>query len=145
MPSDIEIAQACEMEPIVEVAAQAGIDEKYPSPFHGKYMAKVDNISVLKDYADKPDGKLILVTAITPTPAGEGQDHVCGPGRWHAPDRRGRDRRVARAPPWGRLRHQGRSCWRRLCPGRADGGHQSAFYRRFSRDWRGEQPAGCHA
>ena len=72
MPSDIEIAQACEMEPIVEVAAQAGIDEKYLEPY-GRYMAKVDNISVLKDYADKPDGKLILVTAITPTPAGEGK------------------------------------------------------------------------
>ena len=72
MPSDIEIAQACEMEPIAEVAAQAGIDEKYLEPY-GCYMAKVDNISVLKDYADKPDGKLILVTAITPTPAGEGK------------------------------------------------------------------------
>ncbi len=72
MPSDIEIAQACEMEPITEVAAQAGIDEKYLEPY-GKYMAKVDNISVLKDYAGKPDGKLILVTAITPTPAGEGK------------------------------------------------------------------------
>ena len=72
MPSDIEIAQACEMEPIAEVAAQAGIDEKYLEPY-GHYMAKVDNISVLKDYADKPDGKLILVTAITPTPAGEGK------------------------------------------------------------------------
>lgn len=72
MPSDIEIAQACEMEPIVEVAAQAGIDEKYLEPY-GRYMAKVDNISVLKDYADRPDGKLILVTAITPTPAGEGK------------------------------------------------------------------------
>ena len=72
MPSDIEIAQACEMEPIAEVAAQAGIDEKYLGPY-GRYMAKVDNISVLRDYADKPDGKLILVTAITPTPAGEGK------------------------------------------------------------------------
>ena len=72
MPSDIEIAQACEMEPIAEVAAQAGIDEKYLEPY-GRYMAKVDNISVLRDYADKPDGKLILVTAITPTPAGEGK------------------------------------------------------------------------
>lgn len=72
MLSDIEIAQACEMEPIVEVAAQAGIDEKYLEPY-GRYMAKVDNISVLRDYADKPDGKLILVTAITPTPAGEGK------------------------------------------------------------------------
>ena len=72
MPSDIEIAQACEMEKIAEVAKAAGIDEKYLEPY-GWYMAKVDNISVLKDYADKPDGKLILVTAITPTPAGEGK------------------------------------------------------------------------
>ncbi len=72
MPSDIEIAQATEMEKITEIAKIAGIDEKYLEPY-GSYMAKVDNIELMKDYADKPDGKLILVTAITPTPAGEGK------------------------------------------------------------------------
>ncbi len=72
MASDIEIAQATEMEKITEVANAAGIDDKYLEPY-GHYMAKVDNIALMKDYADKPNGKLILVTAITPTPAGEGK------------------------------------------------------------------------
>jgi len=69
--SDIEIAQAAEMLPITEVAAKAGIDEKYLEQY-GKYKAKLD-YQLLKDLADKPNGKLILVTAITPTPAGEGK------------------------------------------------------------------------
>ena len=69
--SDIEIAQSVEMEPVTEVAAKAGIDEKYLDQY-GKYKAKID-YSILKDLADKPEGKLILVTAITPTPAGEGK------------------------------------------------------------------------
>ncbi len=69
--SDIEIAQECRMLPITEVAASAGIDEKYLEQY-GRYKAKVD-FSLLKDQAGRPDGKLILVTAITPTPAGEGK------------------------------------------------------------------------
>ena len=69
--SDIEIAQACEKKNIREIAAVAGIDEKYLEQY-GNYKAKID-FSFLKDNADKPDGKLILVTAITPTPAGEGK------------------------------------------------------------------------
>ena len=71
MRSDIEIAQACPMRPITEIAAKAGVDEKYLEPY-GRYKAKVD-YQLLRDLADKPDGKLILVTAITPTPAGEGK------------------------------------------------------------------------
>ena len=69
--TDIEIAQACEKKNIREIAATAGIDEKYLEQY-GNYKAKID-FSFLKDHADKPDGKLILVTAITPTPAGEGK------------------------------------------------------------------------
>ena len=69
--TDIEIAQACEKKRITEIAAAAGIDEKYLEQY-GSYKAKVD-YRLLKDLADKPDGKLILVTAITPTPAGEGK------------------------------------------------------------------------
>ena len=69
--SDIEIAQACEKKYITEIAKEAGIEEKYLEQY-GKYKAKVD-YKLLKDHADKPDGKLILVTAITPTPAGEGK------------------------------------------------------------------------
>ncbi len=69
--TDIEIAQACEKERITAVAARAGIGEEYIEQY-GNYKAKVD-YKFLRDHADKPDGKLILVTAITPTPAGEGK------------------------------------------------------------------------
>jgi formate--tetrahydrofolate ligase len=69
--SDIEIAQACEKKAITEIAKAAGVDEKYLEQY-GNYKAKVD-YRLLRDLADKPDGKLILVTAITPTPAGEGK------------------------------------------------------------------------
>ena len=69
--TDIEIAQECQMKKITEIAAAAGIDEKYIEQY-GNYKAKID-LSLLKDRAERPDGKLILVTAITPTPAGEGK------------------------------------------------------------------------
>ena len=69
--TDIEIAQACEKERITAVAARAGIAEEYIEQY-GNYKAKVD-YKFLRDHADTPDGKLILVTAITPTPAGEGK------------------------------------------------------------------------
>ena len=69
--TDIEIAQSCEKEKIGVIAERAGIDERYVE-LYGNYKAKIDN-SLLRDMADKPDGKLILVTAITPTPAGEGK------------------------------------------------------------------------
>ena len=69
--SDIEIAQACQKKKIGDIAALAGIDEEYVEQY-GKYKAKID-YKLLKDMAEKPDGKLILVTAITPTPAGEGK------------------------------------------------------------------------
>ena len=69
--TDIEIAQACEKKKITEIAKVAGVDEKYLEQY-GNYKAKVD-YQLLRDMADKPDGKLILVTAITPTPAGEGK------------------------------------------------------------------------
>ena len=67
--TDIEIAQACEMKPIMEIAKKAHVDEKYVEQY-GKYKAKID-LSLLDE--DRKNGKLILVTAITPTPAGEGK------------------------------------------------------------------------
>ena len=69
--SDIEIAQENIMAPITEIADAAGIDEQYLE-MYGKYKAKIDS-NLLKDMQDKKDGKLILVTAISPTPAGEGK------------------------------------------------------------------------
>ena len=71
MLTDIAIAQACEKQHIREVARTAGIDECYLEQY-GNYKAKVD-YALLRDRAEKPEGKLILVTAITPTPAGEGK------------------------------------------------------------------------
>ena len=68
--TDIEIAQECEMLPITEIAKTANVDEKYIEQY-GKYKAKID-LSLLND-ANRKDGKLVLVTAITPTPAGEGK------------------------------------------------------------------------
>lgn len=69
MKSDIEIAQSCELKEIGEIAKTANVDEKYIERY-GKYKAKID-LSLLAE--DKKDGKLVLVTAITPTPAGEGK------------------------------------------------------------------------
>ncbi len=71
VPSDIEIAQAAEMLPILEIAGQIGLTED-DLHLYGKYKAKV-NIDVLRKSGDRPDGKYILVTAITPTPLGEGK------------------------------------------------------------------------
>jgi len=69
--TDIEIAQACNLHPIKEIAEKAGISEDYLE-YYGKYKAKL-SFQLMKDLENKPNGKLILVTAITPTPAGEGK------------------------------------------------------------------------
>ncbi|MBR5307614.1 MAG: formate--tetrahydrofolate ligase [Clostridia bacterium] len=68
--SDIEIAQNAKMQPITEIARAAGVDDKYIEQY-GKYKAKID-LSYLNECTNE-NGKLILVTAITPTPAGEGK------------------------------------------------------------------------
>ena len=84
--SDIEIAQECVMEPITRIAEKAGIDDKYLEQY-GKYKAKID-YNLLRE-SNAPDGKLVLVTAINPTPAGEGKNHHNGwSGRCHAEDRK---------------------------------------------------------
>ena len=71
VPSDIEIAQKANMLPITKIAEKFGIDEDELESY-GKYKAKV-SLSIFDRLKDKADGKLILVTAITPTPAGEGK------------------------------------------------------------------------
>jgi methylenetetrahydrofolate dehydrogenase (NADP+)/methenyltetrahydrofolate cyclohydrolase/formyltetrahydrofolate synthetase len=71
VPSDIEIAQEAEMRPIREVAAGLGLSED-DLDLYGKYKAKV-HLNVLEKLADRPQGKYIDVTAITPTPLGEGK------------------------------------------------------------------------
>ncbi|EEX49081.1 MULTISPECIES: formate--tetrahydrofolate ligase [Jonquetella] len=70
-PSDIEIAQSCKMDPIVSVAAKLNIPED-DLELYGRYKAKISH-DLWNSVKDRPNGKLILVTAITPTPAGEGK------------------------------------------------------------------------
>ncbi len=74
MLTDVEIAQSCKMLPIKEVAASVGISEDYLD-YYGKYKAKL-NDDLFRATENNPDGKLILVTAINPTPAGEGKTTV---------------------------------------------------------------------
>ena len=74
MRSDIEIAQAAQMLPISEIAREIGVDAD-DLELYGKYKAKLP-LSLREKLRDKPDGKLILVTAINPTPAGEGKTTV---------------------------------------------------------------------
>lgn len=71
VPSDIEIAQMAELIPIVEVAASVGLSED-DLDLYGKYKAKV-HLDVLHRLKDRPNGKYVDVTAITPTPLGEGR------------------------------------------------------------------------
>ena len=74
MKTDIQIAQEAKMENILNIATKIGLSED-DIEMYGKYKAKV-NLDVLEKSKDKKDGKLILVTAITPTPAGEGKSTV---------------------------------------------------------------------
>ena len=71
VPSDIDIAQAADLRPILEIAAKLGLTED-DLDLYGKFKAKV-HLDVLKKFADRPQGKYIDVTAITPTPLGEGK------------------------------------------------------------------------
>ncbi|WP_036467752.1 formate--tetrahydrofolate ligase, partial [Negativicoccus succinicivorans] len=71
MRSDIEIAQAAKLQPITEIAAAAGIEEQYLAPY-GRYKAKI-GYDLIRKLDGEKNGHLILVTAISPTPAGEGK------------------------------------------------------------------------
>jgi len=71
VPSDIEIAQAAVLRPIKQVAESLGLSED-DLDYYGKYKAKV-HLDVLEKFKDRPQGKYIDVTAITPTPLGEGK------------------------------------------------------------------------
>ena len=133
--SDIEIAQACEMKDIRKIAEVAGVEEDYLEQY-GRYKAKID-LKLLDDRQNDPDGKLILVTAINPTPAGEGKTTTTV-GLADALRRLGKKSIVAlREPSLGPVFG--------LKGGAAGGGYSQAFYRRLSCHWSSQQPAGCHA
>ena len=138
---DIEIAQAAAMRPISEIAAEKlGIPTDAVLPY-GKYKAKI-SLDYIRSLCDRPKGKLILVTAITPTPAGEGKTTTTV-GLGDALNHIGKKailclREPSLGPCFGL---KGGCSRRRLCPGCADGGHQPALHRRFSRHRRRQQPA----
>jgi formate--tetrahydrofolate ligase len=75
IPSDLEIAQSADLLPIDEIAAQMGLDPEEDLEHYGKYIAKI-KLSALDKLSNRPDGKYIDVTAITPTPLGEGKTTV---------------------------------------------------------------------
>jgi hypothetical protein len=129
--------------PIDRIAHEAGVlpDEL---ELYGKNKAKV-HLSIRDRLKDAPNGKYIVVTAITPTPLGEGKTTTTVGLSQALGAHLGKKRLHVHPPtqPGPHLRHQGRSGRRRLQPDHPHGGVQSPFDRRYSRHHGGEQSAGC--
>ena len=131
MLSDIEIAQRATLQPIVELARdRLQIPESQLEPY-GRYKAKL-SLAHIAGLAGRPDGKLILMSGISPTPAGEGKSTTTV-GLGDALNRIGQRAIVClREPSIGPgVWHEGRRRRWRLRAGRADGGHQPALHRRL--------------
>jgi formate--tetrahydrofolate ligase len=116
MLTDIEIARQATLIPITEVAKKAGVPEDALIPY-GKYKAKIDTAAL----PTTSNGKLILVTAVNPTPAGEGKT-TTSVGLSDALHRIGKSTLLCL------LRRQGRRRRRRQEPGHADGRNQPALH-----------------
>ncbi len=143
MPTDIEIARAVTPLPIAEVAAKLAIPAEAVIPY-GRAKAKL-SAEFLKSLAGRPRGNLVLVTAMSPTPAGEGKTTTTI-GLGDALNRIGKRTMIClREPSLGPvLRPEGRGHRRRPRPGDPHGGHQPPLHRRFPRHHRGAQPARRH-
>ena len=142
MQSDIEIARRASLRPILEIAEERfGLERKSLIPY-GHHKAKLP-LDLL--HQDKPDGKLILVTAITPTPAGEGKT-TTSVGLADGLNRIGKNAAVAlREPSLGPVfGMKGGGRRRRSCASRPHGRHQPAFHGGFSRHFLGAQFAVRH-
>lgn len=137
MKSDLEIAQERELLNITDVATKYGIPEE-ELELYGKYKAKLSP-SVYEKRKKEKDGKLILVTAINPTPLGEGKTTV-SVGLTDALNRLGKKTTVAlREPSLGPcFGVKGGAAGRRLCPGSSYGRFESSLYRGFSCHYGGE-------
>ncbi len=140
MNHDLAIARATKLKPIAEIAAKLGVPDDALEPY-GRYKAKI-GFDFIRSVQDRPDGALVLVSGISPTPAGEGKttttvgladalNHI-GITRGDLP---------ARTEPGAEFRPEGGRCRRRPRPGRADGGNQSPLHRRLPRHHRRQQPA----
>ena len=144
MKTDIQIAQEAQMLPIREVAERAGIAEE-DLEFYGKYKAKLSE-EFWDRIKDNPDGKLVLVTAINPTPAGEGKT-TTSVGLGQAMQKLNQKAVIAlREPSLGPcLGSKAVPPRRRICAGCSDGRSESAFYRRFPCDHFCQQSACSNA
>ncbi len=136
MKTDIEIAQEAKMYPIKDVAAKLNITED-DLEFYGKYKAKLSD-ELWDKIKDREDGKLVLVTAINPTPAGEGRrpSVLAWPGaKLYLAKKLCCLKRAILGPL---LWYQGRRCRRRLCPGCSNGRLKPSFYGGFPRHYLSE-------
>ena len=126
--SDIEIAREARKRPIMEIGSKIGISSEDLLPY-GHDKAKVSQ-SFINSVQDRDDGKLILVTAINPTPAGEGKTTTTV-GLGDGLNRIGKNAMICirEASLGPELRDEGWRCRRRLCAGRADGGHEPSLHR----------------
>ena len=134
--TDLEIAQECKMEHIRDIAAKIGVGEE-DLEYYGNYKAKV-SLDLLHRNEDKEDGKLILVTAINPTKAGEGKSTTTV-GLGDALNRMGKKTMIAlREPSLGPVFGlKGGAAGGG--PGCTNGGYQPAFYRGYARNHNSKQ------
>ena len=133
MKTDIQIAQEATMLPITEIAEQVGLTPD-DLEMYGKYKAKLSD-ECMERLAKEEDGKLVLVTAINPTPAGEGKT-TTSVGLGQAFAKLGKRQSLHFVSlSWTLLWYQRWCCRWWLCPGRSYGRSQSAFHRRFSCDY----------
>ena len=137
--NDLEIARSIPLRPLSEVARVMGLRDEDLEPYgHSKAKVKLD---MLADGEETPSGKYIVVTAITPTPLGEGKTvHTVGISQALNPDRQAHLLRDPPALDGAGVRHQGRRRRRRLQPGRAAGGAQPAPDGGLPRGHVGAQP-----
>ena len=129
--TDIEIERSIKLEKITEVAQKKGIGEEFLE-LYGKYKAKISNDFIEKTKGSE-DGELVLVTAINPTPLGEGKTTVAI-GLSDALNKIGKNSILALREPSLRtsIWNKRRSNRRRVCTSCSNGGYKSTFYRRYT-------------
>ena len=127
--SDIQIAREAKMQPIKDILSKVGVpDENFAFSPMGRHIAKI-NLEYLNTLK-KENGKLILVTAITPTPAGEGKT-TTSVGLNDGLNKNWKKIYCLfkRTKSWSIIWNEGWSCWRWLCPSSTYGTNKSSFYR----------------
>ena len=139
-PSDLEIARGGTIAPLVDIAKQMGIGPHLLEPY-GDSVAKI-KLEAIEELADRPRARYVVVSAVTPTPLGEGKTTTTvGLGQALQPHRQEGNDLPAPARHGSHVRDQGRGRRRGLQPGRPHGAVEPAPHRRLPRRHRGPQPA----